>query len=436
MKKNNIIIIIFTLIVIISAGLNYYFTNSILAVVCTIALGLIGIIIILIYKKKAENAYASNIAKSQFLSRMSHEIRTPMNAIMGYSRMAKKTNDLSKKNNYLDSISSSSEALLELINSILDISRIEAKKMSLDLEKVSIDAVIRNIEFTFTPQIKKKAQSFNIKVSKDIPEYVYCDKARLMHVIASLVDNAIKFTLEKGEVSLEVKLIAQKDDTCHLEFIVKDTGIGIEEKVLSKLFKTTDQLDDSNSVAGTGIILSKYFVELMKGSISATSKPYEGSTFKFDIWLDIVPKDKHPASDNEKSEKASDIVECIGMNFLVAEDSQVNQVIASDMLQELGATVEFANNGMECFEKFTNNPEKYNIIFMDIQMPEMDGLEATKKIRASKAKNATTIPIIAMTAEVLQEDVDRAIGTGMNEHLGKPLNIKEVANVIKKILKK
>ena len=407
----------------------------------TMALGVTSIIFIISYRKKAQDADAANVAKSQFLSKMSHEIRTPMNAIIGFYRMAKRTDDISRKNKYLDSISSASDYLLELINAILDVSKIEAKKMSLIIEKASIVNLVKNIEVILAPQIVKKDQNFNIKVSDNIPEYLYCDKTRLTQIIVNLAANAIKFTPEKGEISLEVFLIGKAEDTCNLGFSIKDNGIGMEEEILSKLFVPFEQGDESITRkfggTGLGLSISKHFIELMKGSISVTSVIGQGSTFKFDIWLDIVPEWDYPNDDpnKEKSLNATDIVDCIGMEFLVAEDSQVNQVIANDILQELGATVEFASNGNECFEKFTANPNKYKIIFMDIQMPEMDGLETTKKIRECGLENAGTIPIVAMTAEVFQEDINKALDAGMNEHLGKPLDVREVASVIKEVLK-
>lgn len=416
-------------------------TFTYIAVVSSSILGIAGIAFIIRYRKKAQAANDASIAKSEFLSRMSHEIRTPMNAIIGFCRMAKSTNDSVKKGEYIDSISSSSDYLLELINDILDISKIEASKMSLNVKKASLLNIIRNIEVILASQIAKKNQSFKIELPDEIPKYVYCDETRLSQIIVNLTGNSIKFTPEGGRILVKVSLLERVNNSCNLQFIVQDNGIGIEEEAAAKLFQPFEQADGSITRkyggTGLGLAISKRFVEMMKGTISVTSKVGEGSTFKFNIWLDIVP-DSEISADETKETTNQDLepVDCNGMIFLVAEDNQINQVIVKDLFENFGATIELANNGIECVEKFEQNPEKYEIIFMDIQMPEMDGLEATRKIRASEVATAKTIPIVAMTAEVFQEDINNALNAGMNEHLGKPINISEVEEVIRKYIKK
>jgi len=414
----------------ISQILTYVSATSVLS------LGVIGILFVIRYRKKARIASESSIAKSQFLSRMSHEIRTPMNAIIGFCRMAKKAEDEVKRVQYLDSISTSSDYLLELINAILDISKIEAGKMTLDLQKVSLNKSIIEVEAILVSQLMKKNHNLEINIASDIPEYVYCDKTRLTQIIVNLTANSIKFTPEGGKIEIKVAVIEKTDKTCNLEIIVQDNGIGIEPENIKKLFEPFEQGDGSITRkyggTGLGLTISKHFIEMMQGSISIASKVGSGSAFRFNIILDIVQANDYPIKEEKPTEA---MIDCTKMTFLVAEDSEVNRIIAKDIFESFHADIEFVNDGIQCVEKFTANPEKYNIIFMDIQMPNMDGLEATKKIRASGIKRAKEIPIIAMTANVFQEDINNTINAGMNEHIGKPLDVNIIASVIKEVTK-
>jgi len=383
-----------------------------------------------LYSKKAKEYNNASIAKSQFLSKMSHEIRTPMNAIIGFSRMAKNTKDISKKKEYIDNITNSSDYLLQLINSILDISKIEEGKMNLTIEKTSLYEIMKKIETMMSSTAKTKNQKFTVNIDNTIPKFIYCDKTYLTQVIVNLISNALKFTKEnEGEVSVKVSLLEIKNNTCNIQFIIKDNGIGIEEKYISHVFEAFEQGDDgiTRKYGGTGLglAISKLLVEMMKGSIQVESKLGEGSSFIFDIWVDIEENEEVIDEKYEAEENLSTI-DCNGMKFLVIEDNEINQIIAGNILIEFGATVEFANNGQEGLEKFLRAQEKYDIIFMDIQMPIMDGFEATRKIR----EHNKIIPIIATTAEVFKEDVDKAIAAGMNEHIGKPLKVENIVSAI------
>ena len=409
---------------------------TLISVISTAILGAISLIIIVRYRKKAEDANEASVAKGQFLSKMSHEIRTPMNAIIGFCRMAKNTDSIEKKSEYLDNISASSDYLLELINSILDLSKIEANKMTLNLEKTSIYKIMKNINIILESQVIKKSQRFSMDIDDNIPPLLYCDETRLKQIMVNLTANAIKFTPENGDISIKINLIEEKNNACNIEFVIKDSGIGIKEENLSKLFTAFEQADGSITRkyggTGLGLTISKHFVEMMNGKIMVTSEEGKGSTFKFNVWFDIAQEDEG----EENIELSEEKLDCSEMIFLVAEDSLVNQIIEKDILEGFGAIVEFANNGKECVEMFINNPLKYKLIFMDIQMPEMGGLEATQKIRSSDVERATDIPIVAMTAEVFQEDINNAINAGMNGHLGKPLKISEIVEVIKKVIEK
>ena len=409
-----------------------------ISIVAVFVLGMSSYLIISRYRKKAKDYNEASIAKGQFLSRMSHEIRTPMNAIIGMCRMAKKAEDPVKKAEYLDNISSSSDYLLELINDILDFSKIEARKMTLNAETFSIYKMMEKIEIILSSQVVAKDQTFSIELANDLPKYLSGDQTRLTQIIINLTGNALKFTSEKGKIDISVSLVETKDNLCNIQFVVKDNGIGMADKQLLKLFEAFEQGDGTITRkfggTGLGLTISKMFIEMMDGTISVTSKVNEGSTFRFNVWLDIVSEEELPTDNHENKIDSDGTVDCTGLTFLVAEDNKVNQIIVKNIMEDFGAVVEFANDGAECVEMFTQNPDKYRIIFMDIQMPDVDGLEATRRIRASSVHNAKTIPIIAMTAEVFQEDINNALNAGMDEHLGKPLNINDIVMVIKEIL--
>ena len=409
------------------------------AIVCTVFLIFANFSLMMLYRKKAEEYNEASIAKSEFLSRMSHEIRTPMNAIIGLSQLAKKETSATKKDEYLDNISGSSDYLLQLINRILDISKIESGKIILNIEKVSIYEIMKKVEVMMDSQIAAKQLNFKVDISENIPKYIYCDKMRLTQVVINLISNAIKFTPKNGEVSAVVSVRERTENTCNIEFVVKDNGIGIDSEFLPHVFEPFEQGEGGiirkYGGTGLGLAISKLFINMMKGEISVESKVNEGSTFKFNIWTEIVGKEDEPNEQQKEIEITEEKVDYKGKTFLVIEDNEINQLIAQNILEEAGVIVEFANNGAEGVSKFLNNPQRYEMIFMDVQMPVMDGYEATKRIRQSEAPNAKTIPIIAMTAEVFQEDIDKSLASGMNEHLGKPFKVEELMAIIKRNLK-
>jgi len=400
--------------------------------VSTVILILAAFLVLGLFRKKAEDHYNASIAKGQFLSRMSHEIRTPMNAIIGFCQIGKKTKDIEKKEECIDNISNSSEYLLQLINRILDISRMEAgKEMALGREQTSINEIIQNIESIMSAQIQLKNQMLIVDVSPEIPKKLYGDKSRIIQILLNLVSNAQKFTPAGGKISVKVSLIEKEEECCNIEFIVSDNGIGIEEDYISHLFDLFEQGDGgiTRKYGGTGMGLatSKRFIEMMSGSISVESKVNEGTTFKFNIWLETADKE-------DEEEKEPEIVDYKGKTFLLVEDNEINQLVAKGVLEELGAIVEIAHNGEEGVEKFLKEPEKYDMIFMDIQMPIMNGYEATKAIRKSNEKRAKTIPIIAMTAGVYEEDIKNVKDAGMSAYIGKPFKVGEIISIIKKNL--
>ena len=410
----------------------------------TTSVVVIGIFGIRMFRKKAVAYEQASIAKSQFLSRMSHEIRTPMNAIIGFSRMAKKSEDLVQVKKHLKTIDESSKFLLQLINNILDISKIESGKMRLSLTANNPHALMANIKSMLSGNDHAKKLQLIFDGDANVPRAILCDSTFLTQIMMNLVSNAIKFTPEGGKVTVKMRLLHKEHTRCHLAFSVSDTGVGIASDKLSKVFDAFEQADGSitRKYGGTGLGLSiaKLLVSMMGGDLSVESVAGRGSVFFFDAWFDItaaVPEENVDASAAKRTQdyhgKAAPPA-LSGKIVLVAEDNNINQYIAGHVMEELGGQVEFANNGREAVDMFMDAPDRYRLIFMDIQMPEMDGFEATRLIRASGVPGATEIPIIAMSANVFREDVDQALASGMNGHVGKPFEISTVINAIVNVL--
>ena len=373
-----------------------------------------------------EQAEHSARVKIDFLARMSHEMRTPMNAVIGMTSIGKSTEDVARKNYAFEKIDIASTHLLGVINDILDMSKIEADKFVVSYSSFKLSSMIDNIKSLISFQVSVKEQEFTINVDESIPTFIVSDEQRLAQVITNLLSNAVKFTPMHGSVSLSVKRIAVMDGSCTLRFIVTDTGIGVAEDQIAHLFIPFAQADGSISRkyggTGLGLPISKRIVELMGGDISVESELGKGSSFMFDI-------DVEEGADSEASDAKDE--ESIGTDFsgkriMIAEDVDINREIISALLENTGVVITFAVDGAEAVKLFSAAPEENGLILMDIQMPGMDGYEATRLIRASGLPGAKTIPIIAMTANVMRDDIDRCFEAGMNDHLGKPVDIYEV----------
>ena len=413
-------------------------------------------------KERTEQA---SMAKSIFLSNMSHEIRTPLNAIIGMTTIASNSKDPARKDYCLEKISGASTHLLGIINDILDMSKIEEGKLELSCTEFDFSSMLQRVIDIFEFRFHEKNQQFVIKTHPLIPPYIITDEQRLAQVITNLLSNAIKFTPEEGKVGLEVKRIDNGEDlkSCELEFSINDTGIGISKDEQAKLFKSFVQVDSSISRkfggTGLGLVISKRIVEMMHGSIRIESELGKGSSFIFTIKAEIPEhKGEHPKSElphqestlscalaHQKSalahaEQKPEIPPVItkndfgGKQILLAEDVEINREIVITLLEDFNLQITEAEDGQKAFEVFAANPEKFDLIFMDIHMPGVDGYETTKLIRAMDHPRAKTVPIIAMTANVFKEDVNRCIAAGMNGHIGKPLDFVEVTAVLKKYL--
>ncbi|MCL2705837.1 MAG: ATP-binding protein [Spirochaetaceae bacterium] len=385
--------------------------------------------------------HASN-AKSNFLANMSHEIRTPLNAIIGMTTIAQNTTNSERKDYCLTRITGASNHLLKIINDILDMSKIEEGKLELSCMEFDFSSMIQQIANMFEFRFSEKKQQFIITTDPLIPKRIVTDEQRLTQVIANLIGNAVKFTPEEGKISLDAKLLERDDKKCILEIRVTDTGIGISKEQQSKLFRSFVQVDSSISKkfggTGLGLAISKTIVEMMQGNIRIESELEQGTTFIFTAKVE-VPKDADQTID-VLSEKSSSYEhkegDFSGKRILLAEDIDINREIVITLLADLKVEIDEAEDGQQAFKKFVADPEKYDLIFMDIHMPNVDGYEAARLIRALEHQHAKNIPIIAMTANVFKEDIEKCLAAGMNGHLGKPLNFNEVTLVLNKYLGK
>lgn len=377
-----------------------------------------------------DQAEAANKSKSTFLASMSHEIRTPISAIVGMTYIGKKAEDSSQKDECFGQIEEASNHLLGVINDILDISKIEADKFELSFAWFSLDQLLKNVASIMTFRIAEKHISFDVQRDPELPDLVYIDNQRFSQVIANLLSNAAKFTPEHGSIRLKAQLVNKEADTYTIRIEVIDTGIGIHEADQERLFRSFEQADKSTSRkyggTGLGLAISKRIVDAAGGSIGVHSVPDEGSTFFIEFTTEGKQKDQlteeeaRDVSDSNAGE-ASEKGRFEGRKILVAEDMKVNRVILQAMLEDTKVEIDFAENGKIAVEKFSAHPTEYELLFMDIQMPEMDGYAATKAIRALDIKEAKDIPIIAMTANAFKEDVEKSLECGMNDHITKPV---------------
>lgn len=372
-------------------------------------------------------AEESNKAKSDFLSRMSHEIRTPINTIIGVTQLAKKKDTKAVGDFRL--INSVANHLLGIINDILDMSKIEAGKFEINNAVLSLDELIERIKSVTMFTFSDRKQVFNVEIDERISKVFSSDMQRLSQVVANLLSNASKFTPTGKEISLIVKLNSETDDNMELLFSVKDQGIGMTEDQVEKIFKPFEQGDGSISRrfggTGLGLTISKNIVESMDGDIWVESVYGEGSTFSFMI---PVTKVDEVVRKNEEVEDYTGIFD--GKKVLLVEDMEINRLIIKSLLAPTKVKIDEAENGEIACNILKKNIADYDLVLMDIQMPYRDGYTATEIIREFDDPKAKTIPIIAMTANVFKRDIERCIEAGMNAHIGKPVDLKQLIRLL------
>jgi len=407
-----------------------------------------------------EKAKAASHAKTIFLSNMSHEMRTPLNAIIGMTQIGKASNEMEKRNYTFEKIEGASNHLLGVINDVLDMSKIEAGKFDLFLTEFNFEKMLQKSISITGFRIEEKKQHFTLYVEADIPNILIGDEQRLIQVITNLLTNAVKFTPEEGSICLKAHFVKEENNFSVIKIEVTDTGIGISADHQHRLFSSFEQAESSISrkFGGTGLGLSicKKIVEMMDGSIWIESELGKGSTFAFTVRLQCAqtvienpvyakPVYSKKIDNNENdfytNQTITETAESINENFigdgfrlLLAEDVEINREIVISLLEPTNIKIDCATNGAEAVKMFHDSPDRYDMIFMDLQMPQMDGLEATIKIRNMDLQKAAEIPIVAMTANVFKEDVDKCLEAGMNAHIGKPLDMNEVMKILKRFL--
>jgi len=395
------------------------------------------------YNKKAiQNAKAS-LSKSRFLSSMSHEMRTPLNAIIGMTAIGKRAENLADKNRSFIKIEDASSHMLGVINDVLDMAKIEANKLELSPVDYSFERLLQKVVTVISYRVDEKQQSLNICIDEDVPKIVVGDDQRLAQVITNLLSNAVKFTPEGGNISLLASLTGESDDECELRIDVVDTGIGISPSQQKKLFEMFGQADSGTSRkfggTGLGLEISKRIIELMGGKIWVESDLGKGSRFIFTFKTRRSDKtaellSEHNRSDSIRFEDADSSFE--GIKMLIVEDIEINREILLALLENTGIHIEIAENGAEAVKMVGAATGNYDIIFMDVQMPVMDGLEATGLIRSLPGCEKGVLPIIAMTAHAFNDDIEECLEAGMDDHLSKPLDVVKVHEVLNKYLNK
>ncbi len=391
-------------------------------------------------------ARSANEAKSNFLSNMSHDIRTPMNAIVGFAVLLERDADRPDRvREHARKITASSRHLLSLINDVLDMSKIESGKTSLNVEQFSLPELLEELDIILRPQAKAKDQSFTVRLEGEPPERLMGDKLRLNQILINLLSNAIKYTPEGGHIQFLVEgLPGSAPQYAKLRFTVRDDGIGMSEEFQQHVFAPFSREINSvtNKIQGTGLgmAITKNLVDLMGGIIHVESAPGEGSTFTVELSF-ALPAQEEPKEAGHGGESAlpaagtGAVME--GRLFLVAEDNELNAEILTELLDMEGARCELASNGREALEMFESAaPGRYDLILMDVQMPVMNGYEATRAIRASGHPEAKTIPIVAMTANTFAEDVKSALDAGMDGHLAKPVDMDTMRELVGRLLKR
>ncbi|MEA2051003.1 MAG: ATP-binding protein [Campylobacterota bacterium] len=383
-------------------------------------------------KKKVLELEKATKAKSEFLANMSHEIRTPLNAMFGFIDIVQENEKDKQNKEYLDTIKSSADSLLHIINDILDFSKIESGIIEFESKAIDLKKLIKEISLLFYEKAKEKDIKIKLVFDKNIPDFVKLDPTRFKQIALNLISNAIKFTQKDGKVELNIGFDTKRSI---MIFKVKDTGIGIDANNIKKIFKPFTQEDESTTRkfggTGLGLSISRELAKLMGGDIKVESTLKVGSTFILELPIDIVSTiEKNSSKQNDKEQLKENFKK---FNLLLVEDNISNQKFMGVLLSRLNISFDLASDGIEALELYKQN--SYNTILMDENMPNMNGIEATRQIRKIEKKNSTKhTPIIALTANAIKGDKERFLDIGMDEYLAKPLNITKLVDILKKYI--
>ena len=385
-----------------------------------------------------EKANQASRTKGRFLANLSHEIRTPMNAIIGMVQIAQRSKDTEEINRSIQQISMSSKHLLGLINDVLDISKIEDGKLRLSLNAFNLYQVIESVRISMEQLAQNKSQRLLVAFHSVSSPRLIGDDMRLSQVLINLLGNAVKFTPESGQVRLDITEFSRDSSSTTVQFSVTDTGIGIAPEFRDRLFHPFEQADDSISRTfggtGLGLAICRHIVQLMGSDIRVESEVGKGTSFSFAISFGI---DESEESLKNAEPTFDDTPDFSGRRILVVDDVSINRMILVSFLKGTNMLVDEAENGSVAVDMVRTSPKGYyDLVFMDMQMPVMDGCTATRMIRTSDHPDAQRLPIIAMTANVFKDDVQEVLDAGMNGHIGKPIDWKHVLDTIRKILRR
>ena len=387
--------------------------------------------------KKAETA---SLAKTRFLNNMSHDIRTPMNAILGYAQLMKdelKGKDLPETSEHLKKLQQSGSLLLSIINNVLDMAQIESGKMEIDENYARIEDIRQTLFEIFEDEAKKKNLELHYTINIE-HEHILTDITKVKEIFVNILSNAIKYTPSGGSVMLNIdELACDEPGYMIVRTSVSDTGIGMSRDYLTKIFDafTRERNTTKSKITGSGLGMSivKKYVDLLGGTIDVESEFGKGSTFTVTLKYRIAYESYYVKNNAENPETCSEILE--GKNILLAEDNDLNAEIAEVILERAGLKIERVEDGNQCVNRIMKMPAgTYDMILMDIQMPQMDGYKATRVIRRLPDKDKACIPIIAMTANAFEEDKRKAIAAGMNGHIAKPIQVDKLLSTLKTIL--